>query len=185
MKKALTVGVVVTFIVIGGILFYRSTEPNGDSGGDLVPEEPMEFKEEGSVSNGGQFLQMEPSLAPPSEVLNNDDLSQPSDSTNIDTVTEEKVAKLISDVTVSMTDTGFVPSFVTVEAGTNVIFMNDGQALHWPASNVHPTHEILSGFDAKQGLHTGESYSFVFEKKGEWGFHDHLFPKLKGEIVVE
>ena len=84
-----------------------------------------------------------------------------------------------------MTDTGFVPAAVTVEVGARVTFMNDGQALHWPSSDVHPTHELLPGFDAGQGLGTGESYSFTFEEKGTWGFHDHLFPELKGEVIVE
>ncbi|MBI3251353.1 MAG: hypothetical protein HYZ62_00405, partial [Candidatus Andersenbacteria bacterium] len=65
--------------------------------------------------------------------------------------------------TISITDTGFEPAQVTVAPGATVTFVNNGQALHWPASAPHPTHTALPGFDAKKGLATGESYSFTFD----------------------
>lgn len=89
------------------------------------------------------------------------------------------------EVTVSMTDTGFEPAQVSVAAGTTVVFVNNGQALHWPASAPHPQHTGLPGFDANKGLATGETYSFVFDKVGRWGFHDHLNTKLFGAVTVE
>ncbi len=92
---------------------------------------------------------------------------------------------MVEEMTVSITDTGFEPSKVTIPVGTTVVFVNNGQALHWPASGVHPTHEILPGFDAKRGLATGDTYSFTFEQKGSWPMHDHLNPRTTGTIVVE
>ena len=191
MKKALIVGIVVIIVAIGGVLFYRSTEPNGEGSDDLIPEEPMRFEEEideNAVSNGGQFLQMEPDAAPPSGALRDDEvLPEPPAGAGVDVNTneEDSDSEAVSEVTILITDTGFAPSSVTVEIGTRVTFLNDGQALHWPASNVHPAHELLPGFDASQGLNTGESYSFTFDEVGTWGYHDHLFPNLEGEIVVE
>lgn len=88
-------------------------------------------------------------------------------------------------VTISMTDTGFTPSSVTVSAGSAVVFVNNGQGLHWPASDVHPTHQILPAFDSLRGLSTGEQYSFTFTQKGSWRFHDHLSPGFTGTVVVE
>ncbi|OGY31164.1 MAG: hypothetical protein A3C02_03960 [Candidatus Andersenbacteria bacterium RIFCSPHIGHO2_02_FULL_45_11] len=88
-------------------------------------------------------------------------------------------------VTVSIDDEGFTPATVTVKAGTTVTFVNNGQALHWPASNPHPIHTGLSGFDARKGLATGETFSFTFTKAGTFGMHDHLNTALVGTIVVQ
>ena len=91
----------------------------------------------------------------------------------------------ITAVTISITDTGFEPAQVTVAVGAKVTFLNNGQALHWPASAPHPTHTALPGFDAKKGLATGESYSFTFDTAGVWKFHDHLNPNLFGSVTVQ
>ena len=87
--------------------------------------------------------------------------------------------------TVTITDAGFSPSTITVKPGTTVTFVNDGQGPHWPASNPHPTHTDLPGFDAKHALATGETYSFVFQKIGQWGYHDHLNPSTMGVVIVQ
>lgn len=122
-----------------------------------------------------QFLQEAPDSAPPAT----------DDATSTDTA-DTTTADLTGEegVTVSMTETGFAPSKFTVTAGTVVTFINDGQVPHWPASAVHPTHEVLPDFDAKRGLQTGESYSFAFTQAGSWNFHDHLFPQFTGTITV-
>lgn len=86
---------------------------------------------------------------------------------------------------VAITDTGFSPAQLVVAAGTTVTFTNNGQAMHWPASAVHPTHNLLPGFDALKGLATGETYAFTFTKVGTWTCHDHLNPQLKCTIIVE
>lgn len=90
-----------------------------------------------------------------------------------------------SAVRISMTDTGFSPASVTVPAGTTVTFVNNGQASHWPASATHPTHDVLPEFDSQRGIATGEEYSFTFTQAGTWKYHDHLFPQLTGQIVVQ
>lgn len=89
------------------------------------------------------------------------------------------------EVVISIDETGFTPATVTIATGTTVTFVNNGQGRHWPASDVHPTHEILPEFDAKRGLATGETYSYTFTELGTWRMHDHLQASSTGTIVVE
>lgn len=94
---------------------------------------------------------------------------------------------------VEITAAGFSPNTLTIKQGDKVTFVNRDTAKHWPASDIHPTHTLYpetggcigSKFDACKGLAQGESYSFVFNIKGNWGYHDHLNPGLKGTIVVQ
>jgi plastocyanin len=83
-----------------------------------------------------------------------------------------------------MTSSGFSPAEVTVKPGTTVVFKNTDTQAHWPASNPHPVHTDLPGFDAKKGIAPGGSYSFVFSKVGVWGFHDHMHPSNGGHVTV-
>ncbi len=95
--------------------------------------------------------------------------------------------------TIDMTEDGFDPKTVTIKAGQIVIFKNSGTINQWPASAVHPTHAIYpeaggcigSAFDACKGLAPGESWSFQFNEKGSWNYHDHLNPSLVGTVKVE
>ncbi len=87
--------------------------------------------------------------------------------------------------TISATASGFSPQSVTIASGTTVTFKNNGSASVWPASNPHPIHNGLPGFDAKAGIKPGETYSFTFTKTGTFGFHDHLNPSVGGTIIVQ
>jgi len=86
--------------------------------------------------------------------------------------------------TVTMTDEGFSPDFITVPEGTSVIWINEGENPHWPATNFHPTHGIYPEFDPLKGITPGEKWSFVL-KAGKWNFHDHLYPSFTGVIEVK
>lgn len=86
---------------------------------------------------------------------------------------------------VDMEAEGFSPSTLTVEQGTTVKFENTSDDDKWPASNVHPTHQLYPGFDAGNAVLSGESYSFTFDRAGRWGYHDHLAPEIQSTIVVE
>ncbi len=95
--------------------------------------------------------------------------------------------------TVEITATGFSPQSLVVKAGDTVTFVNKDSALHWPASALHPTHNeypepggcIGSKFDSCKGLEQGESFSFKFDVKGTWRYHNHLNPTMFGSITVE
>ena len=95
--------------------------------------------------------------------------------------------------TVEITSSGFRPNTLTINAGDTLTFVNKDTNPHWPASAVHPTHTaypesggcIGSKFDACKGLVQDETFSFKFDQKGTWKYHDHLNPGLTGTIVVE
>ena len=77
------------------------------------------------------------------------------------------------------------PESVTVAVGETVRWVNDGGEYVWPASDVHPTHQLYPCFDAGKPLAPGGSWSFTFSEQGVWGYHDHLSPRTKGVVVVE
>lgn len=96
-------------------------------------------------------------------------------------------------------NSGFSPSSLIVKSGAEVVFKNESSGPVWVASDVHPTHTVYSGtsmsehcpdtggtvFDTCQAVQSGESWSFKFEKTGEWDYHNHLNPSRKGTILVE
>lgn len=86
---------------------------------------------------------------------------------------------------VEYTEGDFVPNTLTVPIGTIVTFTNNTEKSMWVASNPHPVHTDLSGFDQKKGVGKEDGYSFTFTQKGAWGFHNHLVPKDKGIVIVE
>lgn len=85
---------------------------------------------------------------------------------------------------VTITERGFVPDRVEIRQGDTVRFINNGAKPSWPASDPHPTHEFLNGFDPLRELETNESWEFTFSNAGEWEYHDHLLPHRRGLISV-
>lgn len=89
-----------------------------------------------------------------------------------------------STVEIDITENGFFPAVITVKEGTSVVFKNKDGDGHWPASNQHPSHMDLPGFDSLQPVASGNTYAYTFTKLGTWGFHDHLHPNLHGSVIV-
>ena len=88
-------------------------------------------------------------------------------------------------VVVIMTKQGFEPATFDVKKGQAVEFRNTSTDIHfWPASDLHPTHDIYPEFDPREPIAPGESWTFVFKRKGTWKFHDHLRASLRGTIQV-
>jgi len=87
--------------------------------------------------------------------------------------------------TIRMVSTGFDPATLSVKQGTDVCFVNEDIRARWPASNIHPTHEIYSDFDPKKPVPSGETWCFTFTKSGIWNMHDHLLPEFVGTVTVE
>jgi plastocyanin len=114
---------------------------------------------------------------------------------------------------IKITDTGFNPSTITIKAGEVVTFVSKATAPVWPAGNPHPTHDAypsdsyaLAGDQAKSfgskacieyGIRKGnvfdpcqmllpeQTFSFRFNEKGSWSFHNHVRPEHAGTIIVE
>lgn len=85
---------------------------------------------------------------------------------------------------ITMNANGFSPSDLTIKKGEMVTFKNEDSRDRWPASAVHPTHQVCPGFDALKPLKSGESYSHTFIVAKECPFHDHLSPSLQGKITI-
>lgn len=75
---------------------------------------------------------------------------------------------------VYITADGFQPKSLTVAFGDAVRWINTDAILHWPASDPHPTHTGVIGFDAESGLASGEIYVHIFDNYGIYTYHDHL-----------
>lgn len=89
------------------------------------------------------------------------------------------------EVTMQMTDDGFLPQNIEIPLNSKVNFANVGKNAHWPASNIHPSHLIYPEFDPKKGIPSGQTWSFVFDKAGIWRYHDHLYPEVGGTIRID
>ncbi len=86
--------------------------------------------------------------------------------------------------TVTYTDDGiFAPERLHILTGDEVVFVNDSRIPVWPASNIHPTHEILSSFDPLEAIAPGESWTYTFVDNGYWRYHNHIDPSETGLVV--
>lgn len=114
---------------------------------------------------------------------------------------------------IEITDTGFKPNSLTIKAGEVVTFISKATAPVWPAGDAHPTHDAYpstayakEGNQAKSfgskacveyGIRKGDvfdpcelllpeqTFSFRFNEKGTWGFHNHVRPEHTGTIIIE
>lgn len=91
---------------------------------------------------------------------------------------------LSGEAVVEMTENGFIPEEITVRRGTKVIFVNQDSLWRWPASDLHPTHNVYPEFDPREAIAPSKEWEFTFEKRGEWHYHDHLAPYILGKIIV-
>ena len=87
-------------------------------------------------------------------------------------------------VVVTFTDKGFSPSPMKVKVGTTVTFVNESSSGMWVASDPHPTHTLLLGFDELTSVGKGGTYEYTFTKIGTWTYHNHLTPTVKGTVIV-
>ena len=87
--------------------------------------------------------------------------------------------------TITYSESGFSPASLEVTAGQTVVFVNNSTKPFWPASAPHPTHTDYPEFDAKSPVAPGSSFTFVFQKIGNWGYHNHLDSSKFGKIIVK
>lgn len=87
--------------------------------------------------------------------------------------------------TITYNDAGFSPSSVNLKVGDSVTFVNSSSEKMWVASDPHPTHINLPGFDEKAFANPGESWTYTFNALGSHGFHNHANQAMKGTIVIQ
>ncbi len=169
--KTIMIGVVVAVVAVGGAGYFFSV------GNNLVP--PATTQDQVAVQE-------------------NTDDSGTAESLGVnEIVTVETIRSGGSkEHTVEITDSGYSPKELTIKAGDTVTFVNDGGS-SWPATDAHPTHTLYPGsdiakcgsgaamFDSCGEIAKGGSWSFKFDEVGEWGYHDHLRPSLRGTITVQ
>jgi plastocyanin len=107
----------------------------------------------------------------------------------------------ISDLKVVIySDNGFYPNSATIGIGSTVTWENRSSGSMWIASAMHPAHteynstslsEHCQGtvtseeiFDQCVAVEPGGSWSFTFNKVGEWKYHDHLMSNHYGSVTV-
>ena len=88
-------------------------------------------------------------------------------------------------VTIARTAAGYEPRDVVVAKGTTIVWENQSNHFHWPASDPYPSHTNYPAFDAGRALAPGESWQFTFDRVGQWGFHDHIKASVTGTVFVE
>lgn len=107
-------------------------------------------------------------------------------SVNHKKLTTSSVGVSLSPAEVTISSSGFVPATINVKVGQGVIWTNDSSANHEVASDPYPKNNALGGFDEKQPLIPGDSFSFVFNKAGTYTYHDNLNPyTIKGTVIVK
>lgn len=102
-----------------------------------------------------------------------------------------------SNNTIFFTNNGFEPQTLTIEQGETVTWIDRSENTPmWVGSDRHPHHTNYDGTSVSQHCENGESdtfdqceagdrYSFTFDKKGEWGYHNHEAFRYSGKIIVE
>ena len=113
--------------------------------------------------------------------------------------TGEAVSDSAKGTIIEMNDSAYSPKMLEINKGDTVTFINNGLNLHWPASASHPTHTVYPGsdiekcntseenkiFESCRGVEPGKNWSFTFNEQGNWSYHDHLYPSLRGKILVK
>ncbi len=88
------------------------------------------------------------------------------------------------EVIIRYDGTKYTPDTIEIKKGTKVTFINDSDKDMWPASDPHPIHTDLFGFDPRGPIDAGDSWSYTFTKTGTHNFHDHLDSRDTGSILV-
>lgn len=99
-------------------------------------------------------------------------------------VMENKGGGTVTRSVVTYTDSGFGPASITITQGAAVTFVNESSRSMWVASAVHPTHQLLPGFDQLTSVARNGTYEYTFTKVGTWKYHNHMNPADTGSVVV-
>jgi len=89
-----------------------------------------------------------------------------------------------SKYVITYTDNGYQPSTLTIPLGSKVTFRNNSTNPHWPASDLHPSHNLYAEFDPQEAILPNKNWAFIFDTPGLWAFHNHLQSFQGGHITV-
>lgn len=86
--------------------------------------------------------------------------------------------------TVSYRNGVFSPTNLRIRSGDTVRFKNEGFLPIRVASDPHPDHNNLVGFDSIGDIPQGSFFSFTFAAKGIFGYHSDRDTNKNGTIIV-
>ena len=87
--------------------------------------------------------------------------------------------------TVYQTKGVFSPTNLQINVGDTVRFLNDGLTPMRVASDPHPEHSDLPGFDSVSEIPPQGIFSFTFSKRGIFDYHNERKPEQKGTVIVK
>ncbi|MBI2626843.1 MAG: hypothetical protein HYW77_01220 [Parcubacteria group bacterium] len=79
----------------------------------------------------------------------------------------------------------FSPTILQVKVNDTIRFKNESDKLIYIISDSHPDHNLFAELDSKGSIKKGDSWVFVFNKKGIWGYHNEKSPEEGGTIIVK
>ena len=94
-----------------------------------------------------------------------------------------KPTKAAPVAVVRITQSGFVPSTLSVKKGTHVVWTNSDMALHQVASNPFPKDNGLPALKSEI-LNNTQTYTYVANTAGSFGYHDQMQPTTNGTLVI-
>mgnify|MGYP001608225862 FL=1 len=97
----------------------------------------------------------------------------------------ENTVKVAPKNTITYTLKGFEPDTMEIKAGESVTFINTTDLNMWIASDPHPAHTGLPGFDERGAVGNSGKYAYIFTQSGSWKYHNHMDPDKRGVIIVK
>lgn len=92
----------------------------------------------------------------------------------------------IAPAAVNITDLGFVPANVTVKVGQAVVWTNNAVTSHFVISDAPvPLKAGEPQPNSGQSLKPADTYTYVFNQAGSYGYHDTNDPSFQGTVVVK
>lgn len=100
------------------------------------------------------------------------------------------------DTRIAVVNIAFDPETVTVEAGTEVLWVNEDEAVHHTVTSGEPGDNGVPGVSKGKkarpdGTFDGDlpeapaEFTFTFDKPGTYAYFCKIHPSMTGEIVVE
>lgn len=71
----------------------------------------------------------------------------------------------------------FLPATLNALVGAEITWKQNDQAIHTIVSN--------EGLFASNNLNSGDEFSFVFTKAGEYNYYCSIHPSMRGKIIVK
>lgn len=81
-----------------------------------------------------------------------------------------------SSNTITITNSSFNPSMLTIKAGTTVTWINKANGTMDVTSD--------SGIFSSGNISTGQSFNYTFDNTGTFPYHSSINPSMTGQILV-